>query len=197
MAVSAVTAFFLFCRVGCRENRQEKDKAHESGTSQQGAFKDLLEQPILILLLLFTAILNMCIIGPPAGRLSCNRHELFVRRGGRIYAVIVCDRPGSFDKRCFHRKYETEGQHTVHSSDPLVRTHAWNDMEHFQLQLFQAGDYGFHIHSRTAFGNHKRIISDHNPAAYSCLSCRQSHEHSISMLHRPSAGFVYDNRSTA
>ena len=64
MAVSAVTAFFLFCGVGCRENRQEKDKAHESGTSQQGAFKDLLEQPILILLLLFTAILNLCIIGP-------------------------------------------------------------------------------------------------------------------------------------
>ena len=64
MAVSAVTAFFLFCGVGCRENRQEKDKAHESGASQQGAFKDLLEQPILILLLLFTAILNLCIIGP-------------------------------------------------------------------------------------------------------------------------------------
>ena len=51
MAVSAVTAFFLFCGVGCRENRQEKDKAHESGASQQGA-------------LLFTAILNLCIIGP-------------------------------------------------------------------------------------------------------------------------------------
>lgn len=64
MAVAALTAFFLFCRVKYRNNKEQKNKVHENGTCPQGSFKNLLEQPILILLLLFTAILNLCIIGP-------------------------------------------------------------------------------------------------------------------------------------
>lgn len=64
MALAAIAALFLFSRVKYMEKQEQAEEAGESRASVQGSFKDLFQLPVLLLLLVFTAILNLCIIGP-------------------------------------------------------------------------------------------------------------------------------------
>lgn len=64
MAFAAILALFLFSGVKYKENQGQLEGPEESGTIAQGTFMDLFKLPMLLLLLLFTAILNLCIIGP-------------------------------------------------------------------------------------------------------------------------------------
>lgn len=64
MALAAIAALLLFSRVKYMEKQEQAEVTEESRASVQGSFKDLFKLPVLLLLLVFTAILNLCIIGP-------------------------------------------------------------------------------------------------------------------------------------
>lgn len=64
MAVSAVIAGFLFFRVKYIGKKEQEGRAEETEAPSQGSFCHLFQQPVLILLLVFTAVLNLCMIGP-------------------------------------------------------------------------------------------------------------------------------------
>ena len=64
LAIASITPLFLFVKVKYKDNKEKSDSIDEEGVSPQGSFKHLFKLPILILLLIFTAILNLCIIGP-------------------------------------------------------------------------------------------------------------------------------------
>lgn len=64
MTAASILALFLFLKVKFLDNKEEQGGTDENGTSPQGSFRHLCRLPVLIVLLLFTAILNLCIIGP-------------------------------------------------------------------------------------------------------------------------------------
>lgn len=64
MAFAAVLTLFLFSRVKYRGKQVQADGPEENQASAQGTFMDLFRIPVLLLLLIFTAVLNLCIIGP-------------------------------------------------------------------------------------------------------------------------------------
>lgn len=64
MAFAALIALFLFSKVHYVENKGHENPTKETQAAPQGSFMNLLRLPLLLLLLIFTAILNLCIIGP-------------------------------------------------------------------------------------------------------------------------------------
>lgn len=64
MAAAAVAALFLFFKVKYGEYEERKEDTKKAGTARQGSFRSLFHLPVLVMLLVFTAILNLCIIGP-------------------------------------------------------------------------------------------------------------------------------------
>lgn len=64
MALAAIMTIFLFFRLNYNRNKIQETPGDEPAVPPQGSFKNLFKIPVLILLLVFTAILNLCIIGP-------------------------------------------------------------------------------------------------------------------------------------
>lgn len=64
MAIASIIALFLFNKVKYVENKVPTDGAGKSAASAKGSFRNLFQQPVLLSLLIFTAVLNFCIIGP-------------------------------------------------------------------------------------------------------------------------------------
>ena len=64
MALASIAALFLFSRVKYKEKQGQAEVPEGSRAAVQGSYKDLFKLPVLLLLLGFTAILNLCVIGP-------------------------------------------------------------------------------------------------------------------------------------
>ena len=64
MALASIAALFLFSRVKYMEKQGQAEVPEGSRAAVQGSYKDLFKLPVLLLLLGFTAILNLCVIGP-------------------------------------------------------------------------------------------------------------------------------------